>query len=129
MAEDQNPQEPKFTPPDLDTLKKDSQSIFENLNDISKLITDSAKELSKATGDSAASYKSSFAGAIKLSDKLRSYSKEDLKDSNIAATLLKVQERKTAKGSSYAVLKLTDLNSVFELFIFSELLDSNREIL
>ena len=39
MAEDQNPQEPKFTPPDLDTLKKDSQSIFENLNDISKLIT------------------------------------------------------------------------------------------
>ena len=56
-------------------------------------------------------------------------SKEELKDSNIAATLLKVQERKTAKGNSYAVLKLTDLSSVFELFIFSDVLDLNREIL
>ena len=43
--------------------------------------------------------------------------------------MLKIQERKTAKGNSYAVLKLTDLNSVFELFIFSEILESNREIL
>ncbi|RPG12979.1 MAG: DNA polymerase III subunit alpha [Pelagibacteraceae bacterium TMED232] len=49
--------------------------------------------------------------------------------SNIAGTLLKIQERKTAKGNSYAVLKLTDLNSVFELFIFSDTLQMNREIL
>ena len=54
---------------------------------------------------------------------------ENLKDSNIAATLLKIQERKTAKGNAYAVLKLTDLNSVFELFIFSDTLQLNREIL
>ena len=52
-----------------------------------------------------------------------------LKNANIAATLLKVQERKTAKGNSYAVLKLTDLTSVFELFIFSDILELNREIL
>jgi len=49
--------------------------------------------------------------------------------SNIAATLLKIQERKTSKGTAYAVLKLTDLSSVFELFIFSEVLESNRNIL
>ena len=48
---------------------------------------------------------------------------------NIAATLLKIQERKTAKGNNYAVLKLTDLSSVFELFVFSDTLDINREIL
>jgi DNA polymerase-3 subunit alpha len=42
---------------------------------------------------------------------------------------LKVSERKTAKGNSYAVLKLTDLKSVFELFIFSDILELNREIL
>ena len=34
-----------------------------------------------------------------------------------------------AKGNSYAVLKLTDLTSVFELFIFSDILELNREIL
>ena len=50
-------------------------------------------------------------------------------DSNIAATLLKVQERKTSKGNAYAILKLTDLTSVFELFIFSEILETNRNIL
>ncbi len=65
----------------------------------------------------------------KIIDYLSFISKEDLKASNIAATLLKVQERKTAKGNSYAVLKLTDLSSVFELFIFSDVLELNREIL
>ena len=43
--------------------------------------------------------------------------------------MLKVQERKTSKGNAYAILKLTDLSSVFELFIFSEILESNRNIL
>ncbi len=65
----------------------------------------------------------------KITDYSSFISKEDLKDSNIAATLLKIQERKTAKGNSYAVLKLTDLSSVFELFIFSDVLELNREIL
>ena len=54
---------------------------------------------------------------------------DDAKEVNIAATLLKIQERKTAKGNNYAVLKLTDLSSVFELFVFSDTLDINREIL
>ena len=54
---------------------------------------------------------------------------DQLSNSNIAATLLKIQERKTAKGNSYAVLKLTDLTSVFELFIFSDTLELNRDIL
>jgi len=65
--------------------------------------------------------------------KIKEYSEfnlnDEIKDANIAATLLKIQERKTAKGNSYAVLKLTDLTSVFELFIFSDILEINREIL
>ena len=56
-------------------------------------------------------------------------SNDDYKETNIAATLLKIQERKTAKGNAYAVLKLTDLSSVFELFIFSDILELNRETL
>ena len=55
--------------------------------------------------------------------------KDEINDVNIAATLLKVQERKSSKGNAYAILKLTDLTSVFELFIFSEILESNRNIL
>ena len=56
-------------------------------------------------------------------------SNEESKANNIAATLLKVQERKTAKGNTYAIIKLTDLSSVFELFIFSDILELNRNIL
>jgi DNA polymerase-3 subunit alpha len=65
--------------------------------------------------------------------KINEYTKfildDEIKNSNIAATLLKLQERKTAKGNTYAVLKLTDLSSVFELFIFSDVLELNRKIL
>ena len=50
-------------------------------------------------------------------------------EANIAGTILKIQEKKTQKGSSYGIIKLTDLSSVFELFIFSDLLELNREIL
>ena len=53
----------------------------------------------------------------------------NIKESNIAATLLKIQERKTQKGNSYAVIKFTDLTSVFELFIFSDILELSRDIL
>ena len=65
----------------------------------------------------------------KIVDYTKFNSNEDIKNANIAATLLKVTERKTAKGNSYGVIKCTDLKSVFEIFIFSDILESNREIL
>ncbi len=57
------------------------------------------------------------------------FSETKMSQCNIAATLLKMHERKTSKGNSYAVLKLTDLSSVFELFVFSETLNLSRDIL
>ena len=51
------------------------------------------------------------------------------KDTNIASTILKIQEKKTQKGNSYAIAKFSDRQSVFELFIFSDLLEVNRDIL
>ena len=50
-------------------------------------------------------------------------------ESNIAAVILKIQEKKTQKGNSYAIVKFTDLSGVFELFIFSDILELNRNIL
>ena len=51
----------------------------------------------------------------------------DVLSSNIACTVLKVQEKKTQKGSSYGIIKFSDLSNVFELFIFSEIFEANRE--
>ena len=65
----------------------------------------------------------------KIMDYKKFFFDDEIKENNIAATLLKVQERKTAKGNSYAVLKLTDLSGVFELFIFSDVLETNRNTL
>ena len=48
----------------------------------------------------------------KITDYPSFISKEDLKDANIAATLLKVQERKTAKAVSYTHLTLPTTHDV-----------------
>jgi len=65
----------------------------------------------------------------KIKDFNKFNSDNNLKEQNIAATLLKLQERKTSKGNSYAIIKFTDLSSVFELFIFSDILELHRDIL
>ena len=54
---------------------------------------------------------------------------ENDKEAVVAATVLKLQEKKNQKGSSYAIVKFTDLGGVFELFIFSDLFEQKREIL
>lgn len=57
------------------------------------------------------------------------YTSENILSSNISCTILKVQEKKTQKGTSYAIIKFSDLSGVFELFVFSEVFESNREII
>ena len=54
---------------------------------------------------------------------------KDILSSNIACTILKVQEKKTQKGSSYGIIKFSDLSNLFELFIFSEVFENNRNLL
>ncbi len=56
-------------------------------------------------------------------------SNENILSSNIASTILKVQEKKTQKGASYAIIKFSDLSGVFELFVFSDIFETNRDIL
>ena len=45
----------------------------------------------------------------------------------IAGTIMSIQEKKSAKGNPFAIIKFTDLKSEFELFLFSDLLISNRD--
>ena len=50
-------------------------------------------------------------------------------DSNgiVAGTIMSIQEKKSAKGNPFAIIKFTDLKSEFELFLFSDLLVFNRD--
>ena len=40
---------------------------------------------------------------------------------------MSIQEKKSAKGTPYAIVKFSDKQAEFELFLFAEILISNRE--
>ena len=40
---------------------------------------------------------------------------------------MSIKEKKTSKGNSFAIVKFSDLSKVFELFLFSEILEENRK--
>ena len=42
---------------------------------------------------------------------------------------MSLQEKKSSKGTPYAIIKFSDKNCEFELFLFAELLVSHRELL
>tara|TARA_Y100000590_G_scaffold221486_1_gene250666 strand:- start:4331 stop:7756 length:3426 start_codon:yes stop_codon:yes gene_type:complete len=50
-------------------------------------------------------------------------------ESFIAGTIMSIKEKKTSKGNSFAIIKFSDLSKVFELYLFSEILEKNREFL
>lgn len=45
----------------------------------------------------------------------------------VAGTIMSVQEKKSAKGTPYAIIKFSDNKGEFELFLFSEILIQNRD--
>jgi DNA polymerase III subunit alpha len=51
-------------------------------------------------------------------------------DSNeglVAGTIMSIQEKKSAKGTPYGIVKFSDQKGEFELFLFAEILVSNRD--
>jgi len=51
----------------------------------------------------------------------------DYSEGLVAGTVMSIQEKKSAKGTPYAIIKFTDQKGEFELFLFSEILISNRD--
>jgi DNA polymerase-3 subunit alpha len=45
----------------------------------------------------------------------------------VAGTIMSIQEKKSAKGTSFAIVKFSDNHSEFEIFLFSDLLILNRD--
>jgi len=51
----------------------------------------------------------------------------DLKEGLVAGTIMSIQEKKSAKGTPYAIIKFSDEKVEFELFLFAEILVANRD--
>ena len=45
----------------------------------------------------------------------------------VCGTIMSIQEKKSSKGTPFAIIKFSDLESEFELFLFSDLLIKNRD--
>jgi DNA polymerase-3 subunit alpha len=62
--------------------------------------------------------------------KIKPYQKFYNDDSNeglVAGTIMSIQEKKSAKGTPYGIVKFSDQKGEFELFLFAEMLISSRE--
>ena len=51
----------------------------------------------------------------------------DLTEGLVAGTIMSIQEKKSAKGTPYAIVKFSDKKAEFELFLFADILVANRE--
>jgi len=51
----------------------------------------------------------------------------DKSESLVAGTIMSIQEKKSSKGTSFAIVKFSDNKGEYEIFLFSDLLTSNRE--
>ena len=49
------------------------------------------------------------------------------KEALVAGTIMSIQEKKSAKGTPFAIVKFSDNEGEFELFLFAEILINNRE--
>ena len=54
------------------------------------------------------------------------YNNNDM-EGTVAGTIMSIQEKKSSKGTPYAIVKFSDKKGEFELFLFSEILVNNRE--
>ena len=64
--------------------------------------------------------------------KIKSYKNfinSETKECLVAGTIMSIQEKKSLKGTPFAIVKFSDNSSEFELFLFSDLLIKNRDIL
>jgi len=121
-------------------INNQSSLFTEDNNKISYLVTDenssnwSSEESLSKEFESVGFYLSShpltdFESIIKQYQ-VKTYKEFESGNENqcfLSGTIMSIKEKKTAKGTSFAIIKFSDLSKVFELFIFSEMLENCRK--
>ena len=69
---------------------------------------------------------------VEIFDQLKISSYKEFFENNnsealVAGTVMSIQEKKSAKGTPFAIVKFSDNKGEFELFLFSEILINNRD--
>jgi len=55
------------------------------------------------------------------------FENNDDSEAFIAGTVMSIKERKSSKGNPFAIVKFSDSGKVYELFLFSDILENNRK--
>ena len=121
-------------------LQNQSSLFSEDSNKISYLIQD--KNYSKWSNDEILSKEFESVGFYisnhplnDYSDALQQYKVKSFQEFEsgkenecfLSGTIMSIKEKKTLKGNTFAIVKFSDLSKVFELFLFSEILEKNRK--
>ena len=110
--------------------KNESEEIFEFENNKNWTQKELLYEEFKAVGFYLSDHPLNEYENIFKQMKILSYKKFleiDNSESLVAGTIMSIQEKKSAKGTAFAVIKFSDNSGEFELFLFSELLVNNRD--
>jgi len=59
----------------------------------------------------------------------KDFEEGDNNEAFVAGTVMSIKERKSAKGNPFAIIKFSDQSKVYEIFLFSEILEKNRDTL
>ncbi len=59
----------------------------------------------------------------------KEFQQNDKSEALVAGTIMSIQEKKSAKGTPFAIVKFSDNQGEFELFLFAEILIDNRDLI
>ena len=91
-----------------------------------ELLTEEFKSLGFYLSDHPLNEYSEIFNQLKIMSYNQFYKNND-SEGVVAGTIMSIVEKKSAKGTPYGIVKFSDIEGEFELFLFSEILVLNRE--
>ena len=113
---------------DIDNNKENQSFEFETTEEWSKkeLLAEEFNSLGFYISDHPLNEYKEFFAQLEIKS-YKDFINSDKSEALVAGTIMSIQEKKSAKGSSFAIIKFSDNESEFEIFLFSDLLNSNRD--
>ena len=106
--------------------KKDFDYINSNAWTKKELLFEEFKSLGFYISDHPLNEYSEIFSQLKITS-YREFLKNNDSEALVAGTIMSIQEKKSIKGTPFAIIKFSDNAGEFELFLFSEVLIKNRE--
>jgi len=111
---------------DDDNAKSDFDYIQSNTWTKKELLSEEFKSLGFYISDHPLNEYGEIFNQLKITSYKEFLTNSD-REALVAGTIMSIQEKKSAKGTPFAIVKFSDKNGEFELFLFDEILINNRE--